>query len=982
MTGGANEPPPPSSLRCKRNDGKQWRCRERKMEGVDFCEKHRKYYQSKSTAFADAPRVTKDCDFATPGSEKKSVPPLSEEEIPEKRLTRTAVAERPGAGVIRESGGVVKKMAKTKGLRTRTRVIGSTSAIAETGDSVFGDRRPKPNSGWKKIDVSEDSGCKKDDIGEDSNGDGDVGMDETIASYLKSKGLKLKGKEMAAVNEEEGSQQNDRPKTFSRGCKSKGKEVPEKTTFSTEKTVKGDNGCADDKEKTRDRRAKGQETQRKKTLENDISENVNHKQKKRKSRESKYISDDPNDPFQMCHQCMKSDREVVRCSKCHPDHPRRYCFPCVKAWYPELSVQAIAEACPCCRKNCNCKACLSGIKTVEAVYSGDPKDNSEKIRFHKYLISLLLPFLEQFCRDQRIEKEMEANIHGSSPSEVKIDRIDCSADERIYCNNCRTSIVDFHRSCPKCPYDLCVICCREIREGCLKGCDEEVVIQYVDRGPEYLHGKVTSIKEATGPSCGGSNSSSDQKPLPEWRAMETGEIPCPPKGRGGCGHQYLELKCVLDESWLLDMKEKAEIFAVACGPADASQILSQCSCLELNEGENVANGQLRKCASRQNSGDNFLYSPLACDIQPGELEHFQKHWIRGEPIIVRDVLKLTSGLSWDPMVMWRAFRKILLKKGKGPSDLVVTAVDCLDSCEVDINIHQFFMGYKDGRRYKNQWPEMLKLKDWPPSTLFEERLPRHGAEFLSALPYKEYTHPRCGILNLASKLSTQMLKPDLGPKTYIAYGFSEELGRGDSVTKLHCDMSDAVNVLMHTADVVTKAHQLPKIQKLKESHAEQDQNELFCHVNTDQKETGTAIQESHVHENLEDKCSTLPAAGFPAAAGDRIEHSHSSGDRSTNVDSVVNGDECILKDTDSLVVNFGDKDLLIKDFEESNPALGLSSESEDKNSKEVNMRAGKDAVKGGAVWDIFRRQDVPKIEEYLRKHHKEFRHTYGCPVLQ
>ncbi|KAJ8647439.1 hypothetical protein MRB53_000462 [Persea americana] len=530
----------------------------------------------------------------------------------------------------------------------------------------------------------------------------------------------------------------------------------------------------------------------------------------------------------MCHQCQRNDKgRVIRCTDCNR---KRYCIPCATRWYPGLSEAEISQACPVCRGNCNCKACLRMDILKD---SGLEINEIDKMRHAQYLICLLLPFLRQFREEQIKEKEIEADIQGMSSSELELPQVGVSKNERLYCDNCRTSIADFHRSCPECSYDLCLTCCREIREGHLQGGGREAVMHSLHMGKGYMNGSDTNCKTNTQERVPTENAELKLTDyiLPasiEWKAETNGQIRCPPEAIGGCGNQLLELKCIFSEEWLKELEEKAQELVCKNKSPEVPDVSSSCSCFNDAGQVDVDNVNLRKTACREDSSDNHLYCPTARDVQHGDLYHFQKHWIKGEPVIVRNVLESAHGLSWEPMVMWRAFRETWKSKTakNGSNFLAVTAIDCLKLNEVYINIHQFFKGYTDGRADENLWPEMLKLKDWPPSALFEERLPRHGAEFISALPYKEYTHPKLGNLNLAVKLPEESLKPDLGPKTYIAYGVFEELGRGDSVTKLHCDVADAVNVLTHAAEVVLPPYQLSAIEKLKEKHILEDQSQL------------------------------------------------------------------------------------------------------------------------------------------------------------
>lgn len=54
-----------------------------------------------------------------------------------------------------------------------------------------------------------------------------------------------------------------------------------------------------------------------------------------------------------------------------------------------------------------------------------------------------------------------------------------------------------------------------------------------------------------------------------------------------------------------------------------------------------------------------------------------------------------------------------------------------------------------------------------------------------------------GVLNLASRLPTNGYRPVLGPQLYCAYSSSDESTLG--TTKLHVDVIDALNILVHAS---------------------------------------------------------------------------------------------------------------------------------------------------------------------------------------
>ncbi|KAK1556525.1 hypothetical protein Q3G72_006725 [Acer saccharum] len=652
-----------------------------------------------------------------------------------------------------------------------------------------------------------------------------------------------------------------------------------------------------------------------------------------------------------CHWCRKRGRNLIQCSSCRKLF---FCAGCVKDRYFDTQ-EDVKKACPVCRGTCSCKTCSSS-RCRGTDYKDLLREKTEVdkvLQFH-YLICMLLPVLRQINQDQNTEVEIEAKIKGQKPSEVQIQQAELNCNRQCFCNSCKTLIVDFHRSCANCSYTLCLSCSRDILRGSLSGSVRALVCNCPDGRKACTLGVLLSEKKsvctfkknydqeyfdssALLPSCTAPDGSSD--------------IPCPPMELGGCGDSILYLRCFFPLSWTKDLEIGAEQIVSCYELPETIDTFSCCSlCLEMDLEVNGIK-KFQEAAMRENSNDNLLYYPTLMDIHGDKLEHFQQHWGKGHPVIVRNVLQGTSELSWDPIVMFCTY----LKNNATKSDKDEEEDKdnrCLDWFEVEIGIRQLFFGPLRGRRRVDTCDEKLKLKGWLSSHLFQEQFPAHYTEIIRGLPLPEYMDPNSGLLNIASKMQQQIPGPDLGPCIYMSYGSGEELVQADSVTKLCYDLCDVVNILAHATDVPVSTKQLNNVRELMKMHQDQDQRES-TEVALEKKMANKVKGKSSLDgENKEDV-----DVGLCDIVGEEVD-THKARDL-----HLEDRYKCQDVDQDS------DSDCTI-------PCCGTTQSTKPSKIRKL------DAESCGAQWDVFRRQDVPKLIEYLRRHSNEFTRKHVVhPIL-
>jgi lysine-specific demethylase 3 len=411
--------------------------------------------------------------------------------------------------------------------------------------------------------------------------------------------------------------------------------------------------------------------------------------------------------------------------------------------------------------------------------------------------------------------------------------------------------------------------------------------------------------------------------FPTWRVNNDGSITCGPHEAGGCGSSKLVLRRIFKINWISKLVKNSEEMVNGCKVHVLENGCSSCNdgrTLELTGHRNFG---VSTCSNNGGIDRFCVFSPVLEDLKSEGIIHFRKHWIKGEPVVIRNAFEPSLSSSWDPLNIWRGIQEIMDEEVD--DDVIVKAVDCSNQAEVDIELKQFIKGYSDGHKGEDGELMMLKLKEWPPPSVLEEFLLCQRPEFIVNFPLVDFIHSRWGLLNLSAKLPPDTLQPEVGLKLLIAYGRHQEAGKGDSVTNLMINMADVVHMLMHTA----KGHDVcPK--RLQPERSEKIANGMTMHVNAH-----APVQNLNV--DMGEQSPDHVSSKFD-------ERAHASALR-------------LQEKSSDAKLNCG--------FEGSSTELSCSSHSEE---PKVN---GSERSQAGSVWDVFRRQDISKLNEYLTANWEE-----------
>lgn len=198
------------------------------------------------------------------------------------------------------------------------------------------------------------------------------------------------------------------------------------------------------------------------------------------------------------------------------------------------------------------------------------------------------------------------------------------------------------------------------------------------------------------------------------------------------------------------------------------------------------------------------------------------------------------------------------------------------------------------------------------------------------------------------------------------------LGTADDFVCFLLVFSSQVNILAHTSDVPVSEEQLSKIRKLLKKHNAQNQRESSG-ITSDEKNVSKVKGKSSLHSEKKEE------AGIQDLIGEEMHLRKRVARVSCSSAAILEACSRNLKEDNMLLGGESDSDSEV--LLHCGTIRGSESSEDKKNCRVQNQSSnhyGKELLveSRGAQWDVFRRQDVPMLIEYLKRHCNEFAHTH------